>query len=153
MQLPSVLLAPLPGNCPPMSALCSGGGRIPPRPIRQDKEPSPRQGCTHDGFIDYDFLMCGLLSRVADPIPSGVFFFKELLEGKLCILLILVGVCVYMHRHRCVHRCEPGCVCVCAHVHLDVDVNIGSSKPLWFCFLLRDHLANKSLINNNATIF
>lgn len=44
-------------------------------------------------------------------------------------------------------------VCVCAHVHLDVDVNIGSSKPSWFCFFLRDHLANKSLINNNATIF
>ena len=48
VQLPSVLLAPLPGNCPPMSALCSGGGggHIPPRPSGQDEELCPRQGCT-----------------------------------------------------------------------------------------------------------
>lgn len=46
VQLPSVLLAPLPGNCLPRSALCSRGGGIPPWPTRQDKEPCPRQGCS-----------------------------------------------------------------------------------------------------------
>lgn len=36
----------------------------------------------HDGFTDYNFLMWGLLSHVADPIPSGVCSWKELREGQ-----------------------------------------------------------------------
>lgn len=51
----------------------------------------------HDGFSDYDFLTWGLLSHVADPVPSGVSFFQELLGGKMCKLLMLVGVCVCIY--------------------------------------------------------
>lgn len=48
--------------------------------------PSGRSGLArawpHDGFTDYNFLMWGLLSHVADPIPSAVCFLKELREGE-----------------------------------------------------------------------
>lgn len=88
----------------------------------------------HDGFNDYNLLMWGLLSHVADPIPSGVSFLEEMLGGKLCIVFMLGGVCACTHRYRCVHRCEP--------VHTGMDVNIDSSELLWSYFLHRDHLAN-----------
>lgn len=68
----------------------------------------------HDGFSDYDFLMWRLLSHVADPGPSGVSLSTELLEGKICIVLMPARVyaCThrYKRRHTCVklmHRC--GC--------------------------------------------
>lgn len=125
VQLPSVLLAPLPGNCPPMSAPCSGGGPFLHSPSGRMRNGGPAKATPHDGFNDYDFLMWGLFSGAADPVPSAVSFFRELLERKICILLMLEyeqECVVYIHRHRCAHRCEPGCVgCACAHVHPGVE--------------------------------
>lgn len=125
VQLPSVLLAPLPGNCPPMPAPCSGGGPFLHSPSGRMRNGGPAKATPHDGFSDHDFLMWGLLSGVADPVPSAVSFLRELLEGKIRILLMLdyeQECVVYIYRHRCADRCEPGCVwCACARVHPGVE--------------------------------
>lgn len=113
MQLPSVLLAPLPGNCPPMSALCSGGGCIPPRPIRQDEEP----GLLHMMDSMTMTFDVGLLSHLADPIPSGVSLLKGLLEGKACILLMMVGEGVHEHTGTDVYTGVNLGMCGCVGEH------------------------------------
>lgn len=64
---------------------------------------------------------------------------------------MLIAVYAYTHRYKLVHTGVKLCVCTC--VCTGVDVNIGSSKPLWFYFLLKGHLANKSWKNNNATVY
>lgn len=57
----------------------------------------------HDGFSDYDFLMWGLLSHVADAIPSAVCFLKELLEGEICTPPLPAGACSHARVWVCVH--------------------------------------------------
>lgn len=74
----------------------------------------------HDGFNDYEFLMWRLLSHGADPIPSGVSFLKELLEGKICILLTLLGAYACTHRYRWAYAGVNFCVCMRTHVRAQV---------------------------------
>lgn len=102
VQLPSALLAPLPGSCPPMSAPRAGGGPFLHSPSGRPRNGGPARATPHDGFNDYGFLMWRLPSGAADPVPSAVSFFRELPEGKIYVLLMLVGVCcVYTQAQVC----------------------------------------------------
>ena len=91
VQLPSVLLAPLPGNCPPMSAPCSGGGPFLHSPSGRMRNGGPAKATPHDGFNDYDFLMWGTaLGRVWNEITYScllVYLAVAFLENSFIFTL------------------------------------------------------------------